>query len=194
MPSNEAVELLENVLSSVNESRRAIYRIADIEREKDLERHRDNNKRQQAEYKKINKLYGGYSGKTKPMLNIESDRNVEDMKRDNKNYEIKHAEKEAKGKDWEKDLTQRKGFVKRNTRELEAKAPIPDSMADEYINVRTDAFDRKNPHAKRKGDPTYYSSGEFSRELKEDDKEAKERAKHEAACILIEALNTLLNE
>jgi hypothetical protein len=191
MPSNEAIELLENVL---NESRRAIYRIADIEKEKDRERRRDNNKRQQAEYKKINKLYGGYSGKTKPMLNIESDKNMGDWMRDSKNYVIKKQEKDAQGKDWEKDLDHRRSFVRQSAGDLESKAPIPDSMADEYINVRTDAFDRMNPHAKRKGDPSYYSSGQFARELKSDDKEAKERAKHEAACILIEVLNTLLNE
>ena len=200
MPSNEAIELVESVLS---ESRRAIYRKAEKDRKDfynstiDLSPvtpiNRDNLERMRRERRKI-ELQHNYSGKTKPMINIRPRDVLYPEYNDNGIFyhpdteeEIGKSEKEAKGKDWEKNLKKRQEFVNDEVNKFANKEvnPKPKNMMNEYINVRTDAFDRTNPHAKRKGGYKNNVYSSLGKELE---------PTYEAALILIEALNTLLNE
>lgn len=165
MPSNETLELIESVLTSVSESERAYYRIYDIYQKKinDLDNQIKN------EEKKVE-----YYGKNPDKLN---------------KLIVERNNLESKSKQYDFDperISERKG--NRNP------------------NVSGDYFRKK-----ASGISSYLGStdplrpGVKNRKLSDNEEALHKRidkrtkafdttAKHEAACILIEALNTLLNE
>ena len=171
MPSNEAIELLESVLSSVNESERWQYRHADLLKKKqaDLEDQLEDEekkiiyygKKDQSKYKKIgNDLANLYNlDHNSSKINnyrkgigsyINNGGKLDLNPKSNSRYE--YDEDEAKN---------RHNYLQNMNKEKITNSPKSKDMHDR-INLRTAAFDTT--------------------------------AKHEAAMILIEALNTLLNE
>ena len=169
MPSNEAIELLESVLSSVSESERAYYRIYDIYQKKinDLDNQIKNEEKKVEYYgknpNKLNKLIverNNLESKSK-QYDFDPERISERKGNRNPNVSGDYFRKKASGISsyFGSNDPLRPGVENKNLSNKE-KAML------ERIDKRTKAFDTTHLH-----DP-----------------------KHEAAIILIEALNTLLNE
>jgi chromosome segregation ATPase len=164
MASNEAMELLENVLSSVNESERAIYRALDIEQKK-LQQ-------------EINELE---DERTKERKKVE-----EYHKDPNRYYEIMNElEKKRQELDHTKDHARAVFNPMRNgTNEYGEKAKSGNTSSRHTIlTARTNYELNKQPKNK-----------ELHDRINKRTKLYDTTAKHEACMILIEALNTLLNE
>jgi hypothetical protein len=170
MPSNEALELVESVLTSVSESERWQYRHADLinKKQADLDKKIENEKKKVEYYgKDPSKLEELKSNKysipyvkndelrefrtgthyNKEKLNLRKDQDQREAR--NRGVELKNAE------------TNYNLFVDRS-RFTNAELDPKTKALHTRIDKRTKAFDTT--------------------------------AKHEAACILIEALNTLINE
>ena len=166
MPSNETIELLENVLSSVSESDRAYYRIYDIYKNKlnDLNRQIANEEKKVEYYgKDNNKLFELKKEKdalrykvAEHLPKYETVDNLKKGKRDYGNQGMgKYFKLHTAGLANTNELKLRTGIENRKLSDNE-------EALHKRIDKRTKAFDTT--------------------------------AKHEAALILIEALNTLLNE
>ena len=175
MPSNEAIDLLENVLSNISESERWQYRDADIANKKIAEL----NKQIDDEEKKI-EYYDKDPSKQKEL--IRKLRKVHNFSNDwvnayRKGIDAYTGEKlNPKENDHDKDeIKDRRIWFKTNIDDktlfngaTHERHPLNNNLTDkekalhDRINKRTKAFDTT--------------------------------AKHEACMILIEALNTLLNE
>ncbi len=175
MPSNEAIELLENVLSNINESERWQYRQADsIKKKRD-----DLEKQIEAEKKKV-EFYGKDPGKLKELKEklyttayVDNDK----LKKYRTGTNDRGRKLNPKDQFDKRYISDRHDVVRNSDEDIlytplvnngthyERKLPKNKDMYDR-IDKRTKAFDTTNLH----------------------------NIKHEAACILIEALNTLLNE
>ena len=211
MPSNEAIELLENVLSSVSESERWQYRYADA-----LKKKREDLKKKIENEKKKIEYYGKDPSKLKELekeLKIATPDNESDAKNiDNvinnyrkgtESYAVRHGNDriEHRTEKLSKDNTIKK--AKEFSENIEGSL----ENRDYEINWRNDALKGKEPYGRRYGWAGENELVRISNKLKykPNHKNMHDRinkrtaafdttAKHEAAMILIEALNTLLNE
>ena len=171
MPSNEAIELIESVLTSVSESERWQYRYDDLINKKkaDLEDQLENEekkivyygKKDQSKYKKIGKdLSDLYNLDTNSSRLNTYRKGIGSTKSEDEKLDLNPKSNPLY--DYDKDEARsRHKYLQNMNKEKITNSPKSKDMHDR-INLRTKAFDTT--------------------------------AKHEAALILIEALNTILNE
>jgi hypothetical protein len=168
MPSNEALDLLESVLSSISESERWQYRIGDI-REKQKERER------------------------KRVLMGKNDEEYNDI--DTPTEDLELARKGIQSKDFKKSKYYRR-YTPNEVREV-LKNTLKSSSGYKGQGFSKEELD--HPAFKNSAGGTYYIENEPEHKAMHDRINTRTElydttAKHEAAMILIEALNTLLNE
>ena len=184
MPSNEALELIESVLTSVNEADRWQYRYADIQKKK-----KDELEKQIAAEKKKVEYYGKDPSKLKKLEDELSDfpEIKETMLKDYRKGTVRNKEKlnpsKKLGNNHNFDTDEVKSRHKSLNNDDEPSKFLYNPITKNFYGPNTDLSNKQKAMLKR-----------IDKRTKAFDTTHLHDPKHEAAQILIEALDTLLSE